>query len=250
MKRRDFISLLGSAAAAWPLTARAQQAMPTIGVLSPGSIASSARYIAAIRQGLRDLGYIEGRNIAIQYRYADGVFERLSILAKELVDLKPIMIVVGSTSGIVSASKVTQTIPLIAIGLTQDPVRLKLAESVARPGGNVTGFMLNLDPEIIGKRFQLLRDAVPVISRIGVIANPEAPGDAAELRMIPSMAARFVFQYQLLEARNKDDLEVVFATAARDGLQALYISWSPLLSVHRAQIVATAARLRLPAIYG
>jgi putative ABC transport system substrate-binding protein len=251
MRRREFIMLIGGAAAAWPLAARAQQqAMPTIGVLSPASVTIGARNIAALRQGLRNLGYIEGRNIAIEYRFADGISERLSRLATELVQLKPVVIVVGSTSGIVSASKVTQTIPLIATGLTEDPVRLKLAESIARPGGNVTGFMLTVDQEILGKRLQLLRDAAPWISRIGVMGNPDSPGDAAELGMVPAIAGQLGLQYRLLEVRTVDDLDAAFANAIHDGLQALCISWSPLLNVHRARVVATVASLRLPAIYG
>jgi putative tryptophan/tyrosine transport system substrate-binding protein len=251
MKRRDFITLLGSTAASWPLAARAQQAaMPSIGVLSPGSAAISARSIAALRQGLRNLGYVEGRNIAIEYRFAEGISERLSRFATELVALKPVLIVVGSTTGIVRASRITQTVPLIVIGATEDPVRLGLAESFARPGGNVTGFLLTLDQDILGKRFQLLRDAIPGLSRVGVMSNPDSPGDTAELRMVPSVAGHFGLQYRLLEVRTVDELEAAFATATRDDLQALYISWNPIFSVHRARVVAMAASLRLPAIYG
>ncbi len=251
MKRRQFITLLGGAAVTWPFAARAQQAaIPSIGVLSPVSAATSARNIAALRQGLRGLGYVEGRNIAIEYRFAEGISERLSKFATELVALKPAVIVVGSTSGIVSASKVTQTVPLIMIGATEDPVLLGLAESFARPGGNVTGFMLTFDQEILGKRLQLLRDAIPGISRVGVMCNPDSPGDAAELRMVPSVAGRFGLQYRLLEVRTVDKLDAAFAAATRDDLQALYVSWNPLFNVHRARVVATVASLRLPAIYG
>ena len=157
MRRREFITLLGGVAA-WPLAARAQQAaMPLIGVLSPISVAGAARNIKAFRQGLRDLGYVEGQEIAIEYRFAEGASERLTSLAAELVALNPSVIVLGSTSGIVSARKVTEAVPLIMIGTTDDPVRLGLAESFARPGRNVTGFMLVADQEIVGKRLQLLR---------------------------------------------------------------------------------------------
>jgi putative tryptophan/tyrosine transport system substrate-binding protein len=251
MRRREFFSVFAGAAAAWPLAARAQQAAtPSIGVLSPASVATSARNIAALRQGLRNLGYVEGRNIAIEYRFAEGISERLSRFATELVALKPVVIVVGSTSGIVSASKITQTVPLIMIGASEDPVLLGLVASFARPGGNVTGFMLTLDQQILGKRLQLLRDAIPGISRIGVMGNPDAPGDAAELRMVPSVAGQFGLQYRLLEVRTVDELEAAFATATRDDLQALYITWNPVFNVHRARVVAMVASLRLPAIYG
>jgi ABC-type uncharacterized transport system substrate-binding protein len=190
VKRREFITLLGGATA-WPLAARAQQlAMPLIGVLSPSSMVGAARNIKAFRQGLRDLGYVEGQNVAIEYRFAEGVLERLTSLTAELVALNSSVIIVGSTSGIVSARKVTQTVPLITIGTTDDPVRLGLAENFARPGRNVTGFLLVADQEIVGKRLQLLRDAAPGISRVGIIVNPDSPGDAAEVRILPSVAGR------------------------------------------------------------
>jgi putative tryptophan/tyrosine transport system substrate-binding protein len=250
MKRREFITLLGGAAAApWPLAARAQQqAMPLIGVLSPSSVVGAARNIKAFRQGLRDLGYVEGQNVAIEYRFAEGVLERLTSLTLELVALNSSVIVVGSTSGIVSAR--TQTVPLITIGTTDDPVRLGLAENFARPGKNVTGFLLVADQEIVGKRLQLLRDAAPGISRVGIIVNPDSPGDAAEVRILPSVAGRIGLQYRVFEVRKEAELEPTFATIARDGLQALYLSWNPLFNVHRATVTFNASKLRLPTIYG
>jgi putative tryptophan/tyrosine transport system substrate-binding protein len=251
MKRRQFITLLGGAAAAWPLAARAQQAaMPLIGVLSPVSAAVAVRNIAAFRQALRDLGYVEGRNIAIEYRFAEGVSERLTRSAAELVGLNPSVIVVGSMSGIMSASKVTRTVPLIMIGGTEHPVRLGLAESFARPGGNVTGFLLTADQEILGKRLQLLHDAAPGISRVGVMANPDSAGDAAELKMVPSVAGRVGLRYRLFEVRTEGELDAALAAVASDDLQALYVSWAPVFNFHRARVIAVASNLRLPAIYG
>jgi putative tryptophan/tyrosine transport system substrate-binding protein len=251
MKRRQFITLLGGAAAAWPLAARAQQAaMPLIGVLSPVSAAVAVRNIAAFRQALRDLGYVEGRNIAIEYRFAEGVSERLTRSAAELVGLNPSVIVVGSMSGIMSASKVTRTVPLIMIGGTEDPVRLGLVESFARPGGNVTGFLLTADQEILGKRLQLLHDAAPGISRVGVMANPDSAGDAAELKMVPSVAGRVGLRYRLFEVRTEGELDAALAAVASDDLQALYVSWAPVFNFHRARVIAVASNLRLPAIYG
>jgi putative ABC transport system substrate-binding protein len=251
MKRRAFIMLLGGAAAAWPLAVRAQQPTPPlIGVLSPTSAALGVRNIAALRQGLRELGYVEGQNITIEYRFAEGVSERLSRFAAELVALNPTVIVVGSTLGIVSASKVTQTVPLIGIGGSEDLVRLGLAESFARPGGNVTGFLLTADQAIVGKRLQLLRDAAPGISRVGVIANPDSPGDAAELKMVPSVAARIGLQYRLFDARTEAELDAALAALASADLQALCVSWSPVFNTKRARITTAASSLRLPAIYG
>jgi putative tryptophan/tyrosine transport system substrate-binding protein len=251
LRRREFITLLGGAAAALPLAARGQQAaMPLIGVLSPVSAAVAVRNIAAFRQALRDLGYVEGRNIAIEYRFAEGVSERLTRSAAELVGLNPSVIVVGSMSGIMSASKVTRTVPLIMIGGTEDPVRLGLVESFARPGGNVTGFLLTADQEILGKRLQLLHDAAPGISRVGVMANPDSAGDAAELKMVPSVAGRVGLRYRLFEVRTEGELDAALAAVASDDLQALYVSWAPVFNFHRARVIAVASNLRLPAIYG
>ena len=225
--------------------------MPVIGFLSPVSAATSARNIAALRQGLRNLGYVEGRDIAIEYRFAEGISERLSRFTAELVELKPVAIVVGSTTGIVRASKITQTVPLIVIGATDDPVLLGLAESISRPGRNVTGFMLTLGQDILGKKLQLLRDVIPGLSRVGVMGNPDSPGDAAELRMVPSLAGQIGLQYRLLEVRTVEELEAAFPTAARDELQALYFVSRPLCSMFiAARIVAMVAGLRLPAMYG
>ena len=251
LRRREFITLLGGAAAALPLAARGQQAaMPLIGVLSPVSAAVAVRNIAAFRQALRDLGYVEGRNIAIEYRFAEGVSERLTRSAAELVGLNPSVIVVGSMSGIMSASKVTRTVPLIMIGGTEDPVRLGLAESFARPGGNVTGFLLTADQDLLGKKLQLLRDAAPDIARVGIMANPDSVGDAAELKMVPSVAGRVGLRYRLFEVRTEGELDAALAAVASDDLQALYVSWAPVFNFHRARVIAVASNLRLPAIYG
>jgi putative ABC transport system substrate-binding protein len=251
VRRRDFITLFGSAAAAWPLAARAQQgAMPLIGVLSPTSAAMGVRNIAALRQGLRDLGYAEGQNIAIEYRFAGGVSDRLDRFAAELVGLKAAIVVVGSTLGIVSASKVTQAVPLIAIGGSEDPVRLGLAKSFARPGGNITGFLLTADHAIVGKRLQLLRDAAPGISRVGIVANPDSPGDAAELTIVPSVAAGIGLHCRIFEARTEAELKAALTALASADLQALCVSWSPLFNTNRARIIAAASSLGLPAIYG
>jgi putative tryptophan/tyrosine transport system substrate-binding protein len=250
MKRREFITLLG-ATTAWPAAVHAQPAaMPVVGVLSPLSAAAAVRNIAGLRQGLRELGYVEGKNIAIEYRFADGVTDRLAKFAAELVALKPALVVVGSTNGILAARTVTDTVPLIMIGTAEDPVALGLAESFSRPGRNVTGFLLIPDAAILGKKLSLLRDAVPGISRVGMIFNPELAGDLAELKMLPAIAGQIGLQYRVIEVRRQDQLDDAFAALMRDHLHALYISWSPLFSAHRAEVTALAARSRLPAIYG
>jgi putative ABC transport system substrate-binding protein len=182
MKRREFITLLGGTAAAWPLAAWAQSG-PLIGVLSPVSVATAARNIAALRAGLRDLGYAEGRNIAIEFRFAGGVTGRLADLAAELIALKPEIIVAGSLVSILAVHNASWTIPIVMSATSEDPVTSGLAVSLARPGGNVTGFWVEGDETLIGKRIELLKDAVPGTSRIGVIVNPDDATDAGPPRI-------------------------------------------------------------------
>jgi putative ABC transport system substrate-binding protein len=249
MRRREFITLLGGATA-WPLAARAQQpAMPVIGVLSPLSAVGAVRNISSLRQGLRELGYVEGTNVAIEYRFAEGVTERFAKLTAELLAFKPAVIVVGSSTGILAARSITDVVPLISIGSSEDLVVRRLAESFARPGGNVTGFLLTADAAILGKKLGLLRDAVPGISRVGAILT-DSPSDVAELKMLPVVADQLGLQYRVFEVRTQDQLEGAFAAAARDDLQALYVSWGPVLNASRAQVIALVAKLRFPAIYG
>src|SRR5947209_13138021 len=249
MQRREFITLLGGAAT-WPFAARAQQQpVPVMGVLSPLSAAAAVRNIASLRQGLRELGYVEGRNILIEYRFADGMTERFPNLVAELVQAKPSLVVVGSEAAVLAARSVTAALPLVMIGVSDDPVRLGLVESFARPGGDVTGFLLTADAAILGKKIGLLRDAVPFISRLGVILT-DAPSDTAELQMLPAIASQLGLQYRAFEVRAQDQIEGVFTSIARDNIQALYVSWAPVLNARRAQVTALVAKSRLPAIYG
>jgi putative tryptophan/tyrosine transport system substrate-binding protein len=229
VERREFMTLLGGAAASWPLAVHAQQsAMPVIGVLSPLSAAGAARNIAALRRGLRDLGYVEGRNIAIEYRFARGMSEDFAKLAAELA-LRPAVIVVGSVPATLVARKVTSTLPF-AMGIAEDPVGLGLAESFAHPGGNVTGFVLSADSGILGKKLELLRDAMPGVARVGIVLDPGVTSDAADLKVMPTMADRLGLQYRLFEVREPADLDRVFAAMASDDLQALCVSGSPIFT--------------------
>jgi ABC-type uncharacterized transport system substrate-binding protein len=250
MRRREFITLLGSAAAAWPLTARAQQpTMPLVGVMSPLSIATAARNIAALRNRLRELGYTEGHNINIEYRFGDGLAERFPVLVADLVALKSAVIVVGSTAGILAARKVTRTTPLIWFGSVDDPVALGLVESFARPGGNVTGFLLSNDASMVGKRLELLRDAVHGFSRVGAVLDPEYAAADGTLKALPSAARGLGLEARVYEVRSGAELEAAFAAAARDGMQALYVPEAPLFLTRRSEIATAAASVRLPAIY-
>jgi len=252
VKRRDFITLLGGAAAAWPVAARTQQLSPDrpiVGVLAPQAQAASARNIEAFRKGLRDLGYVEGRNITLEIRYGDGLPERLPQLAAELVALKPAVIRAGSTAGLVAVHNATQTIPLVGATL-EDPIALGLVKSISRPGTNVTGTWLAGDDALVSKRLGLLKDVVPGVSRVAAIVNPGDSSDTPLLRLLPTTAHAVGLELLVIEARAASELPVAFANVARDGIQALFISSSPLFTSHRREIVATAARVRLPAIYG
>jgi putative tryptophan/tyrosine transport system substrate-binding protein len=248
--RREFITLLGGAATAWPLAARAQQpAMPVIGVMSPLSVATAARNLAGLRTGLRDLGYIEGRNIKIASRFADGMAERFPALVVDLVALKPAAILVGSTSAILAARKVTRTIPLIWFGSVDDPVALGLVESFARPGGNVTGFLLSSDARMVTKRLELLLDAAPGFSRVGVLLAPDYATADGTMKSITPAARGLGIDVRVYEVRSEAELEAAFAAAMRDGVQALYVSEAPHLLTRRAEIAAQVASVRLPAMY-
>ena len=253
MRRREFTILLGSAAAsvAWPLPISAQQApgRPLIGVLSPLSPAAATRNIEALRAGLRDLGYVEGRNVTLALRFAEGVPARLAELAAELVALKPDVILAGSAAGILAARNATRTIPLIFL-VAEDPIAMGLVSSIARPGGNITGIWIFGDDSLVGKRLEFLKHVVPGLARIGALINPGDPADAIYLKLLPAAARALGMDFVVFEARTSAELEVVFAAAARAGMQALFVSNSPLFNSNRAQVTAMAARVRLPAIYG
>src|SRR2546430_3367680 len=249
MRRREFLGVLG-AAAAWPLAAWAQRtAMPVIGVLSPLSAEMAARNIEALRQGLRDLGYVEGRNVGFEFRYAEGNLERLPALAAELAALQPAVIVAGSAPGALAARNATRTI-LIVIVSVQDPMALGLAVSMARPGGNVTGFWAEGDDSLIGKRLELLKDAVPGTSRLGVFVDPSDASDISTVKALPAAARALSLELRVIEVRSADEFEAAFAIAAREGVQGLYVSQNPFFFARRAQIAAMALRARLPAVDG
>jgi putative tryptophan/tyrosine transport system substrate-binding protein len=251
MKRREVIALLGGAIAAWPLAARAQQPQgrPLIGILSPLSASMATRNMDALRQGLRELGYVEGRNIGFEFRHADGDLGRLPALAAELAALQPAVIVAGSSPGALAAREATRTIPIVMASV-QDPMALGLAASMARPGGNVTGFWSEGDESLIGKRLELLKDAVPGTARIGVFVDPGDASDVSTLRALPLAARALGLDLRVIEVRSAAEFEAAFATAAREGAHALYVSQNPFFFAQRAEIAAMALRARLPAVDG
>jgi putative ABC transport system substrate-binding protein len=251
MKRREFIALLGGAAAAWPLGARAQQqpVRPLIGILSPLSAASAARNIAAFRSGLRDLGYLEGRNATLEIRYGDGAPERMAPLAQELVAIKPDVLIAGGASGALAVHlAATRTIPIVVI-TPEDPVALGLAHSITRPGSNITGTWFD-HGALVGKRLEFLKLAVPGLARVGVVVNPDDPNDAHTIPRLPAATRALGVTGEQFEVRDVTKFDAVAAAIGRAGVEALLVGDGPTLLSARADIIVIVARLRLPAMYG
>jgi putative tryptophan/tyrosine transport system substrate-binding protein len=249
--RRELIAALGSAAVAWPLAARAQQqpVRPLIGILSPLSAASAARNIAGFRSGLRDLGYLEGRNATLEIRYGDGAPERMAPLAQELVALKPhVLVIGGARSGALAAQAATRTIPSVII-TTDDPVASGVAHSIARPGGNITGTWFDYDA-VVSKRLEFLKLAVPALGRVGVIVYPSDAIDALTIPRLSAATRALGMTVEQFEVRDVTKFDAVAAAIGGAGVEALLVGDGPTLNSARADIIAIVARLRLPAMYG
>lgn len=248
MKRRKFIKLV-CAAAAWPLSVAAQQSSERriIGVLLPISSTAAARNLEALRAGLRGLGYTEDRNITLEARYADGAIERLPGLAAELVALKPSVIVAGSPPAVLAVRNITRTIPIV-MNSSPDPVAIGLASSIARPGGNVTGFWWG-DKTLVGKRFGLLKELLPDTVRVAFLVHPDDPTDAEEIKEAPIASNALGLNVRIFEARTASEAEAAFATIVRENMQAICFGTSPLFVSNRTVLVELAARARLPAVY-
>ena len=190
MRRREFIRAFGGAAAVWPLMAFGQEALqpPLVAVLSPLSSDAAALNIQALREGFRDHGYIEGKNFVLELRYGNGMPELMAREAAELVSLKPAVILTGSEAGILAVHNATSTIPIVMTGVIRDPVALGLVKSIRRPGGNITGTWIYGDGALFGKRLELLKDAVPGATHIGVLVNLGDPTDDIALKLLPPAA--------------------------------------------------------------
>jgi putative tryptophan/tyrosine transport system substrate-binding protein len=229
--------------------AEAQQTkkVPRIGFLTGASAPSVAARLDAFRQGLRELGYVEGKNIVIEYRYAEGKSDRLSALAAELVRLKVDIIATGGPASTRSAKQVTVTIPIVMAN-DDDPIGSGFAVSLARPGGNITG-LSTLSSEISGKQLELLKEAVPRLSRVGVLGDVIRPGIAQALREINVAADAFGVQLQYLEVRGFKDIENAFRDASKERADAILVLGSPVLNSQRKQVADLAVKSRLPAIY-
>lgn len=255
MKRRQLITLLAGVAAAVPFGVRAQQPskMPRIGILSlgRGDVSDASRaMLDAFMAGLRDLGYVEGQNIVVDRKYADGDVKRLDEIAQELVQNRVDAIVAQATPTARAARRATSTIPIVGLGLA-DAVEDELASSLARPGGNVTGTSF-LGPELVSKRLQLLKEIVPKLSRVVVLWHPKAYGDrtmASMLKEIENAAQSLGASLRLVPASSPGDLDGAFAAMAAEAADGLIVFPSPMLYSQYSRIVAFAASSRLPAIY-
>jgi putative ABC transport system substrate-binding protein len=249
MRRRNFVKLVGGWVAAWPLGARAQQsAVPVVGFMSGRSSEDSGHLTSAFRQGLAEAGFIEGQTITIEYRWANGAYEKLPALAADLVDHRVAVLVgVGGDVSAAAAAKATKTIPVV-FGMGGDPVKAGLVASFSRPGGNVTGFTLWTN-EMESKRLGLLRDLLPGVSLVGVLVNPRFPPTEQELLELEP-AAKAVNQ-KLFVARANDDaeLDAALASFAEQRVGALLVTAAPFFDTRLHHIVGFAAQNRLPAIY-
>jgi putative ABC transport system substrate-binding protein len=249
MKRREFITLLGGAAAAWPLAARAQQpAMPVIGFMSARSPEDSVHVVEAFRRGLKEGGFVEGENAAIEFRWARGDYSRLPMLAADLVSRQVAVIVAagGEPSGL-AAKAATATIPIV-FGIGGDPVALGLVESFSRPGSNATGVTL-LTNLMEPKRLGLLRELAPGVPLIGVLLNPKFAPASRQLRQVEEAARSIDQRIVVANAGTDEELETAFAALTSERIGALLVTADPYFDTRREQIVTFAARQRLPAIY-
>jgi putative ABC transport system substrate-binding protein len=248
LKRREFITLLGGATW-WPLAARAQQpALPVVGFLDGGSADASADRVRAFRKGLNETGYVEGQNVAIEYRWAEGQYERLPALAADLVKRQVAVIVTPSATPTAPAKAATATIPIV-FGVGQDPVKLGLVASLARPGGNATGINF-FGQEVVAKRLRLLHDLLPKAVRVAVLVNPATASNTETTSPEVQEAAPIIgLQIQMLNASTSREIDAAFATLARERPDALFVAPDPLFVSRRVQLVTLTAVNKIPASY-
>ena len=247
MKRREFITLLGGAVA-WPLAARAQQAaILVVGFLGAGAREPLREQIAAFQEGLKESGYIEGHNVAVEYRFAEGQFDRFPVLAAELVRRQVAVLFVASDGGALAAKQATRTIPIVFTA-GDDPVASGLVPSLNRPGGNLTG-VYQFAAGLEAKRLGLLHEMVPKATTIAVLVNPNYSGFENQLREVQEAAASLGVQLVIVRANVESDFDAAFSTLVQQRATALLVCASPFFNIRRQQLVVLAARHTLPAIY-
>jgi ABC-type uncharacterized transport system substrate-binding protein len=248
VNRRDFITLLGSAAAAWPLAARAQQRLPVIGFLDPTSPDAEVERLRAFRQGLKDAGFVEGENVEIVYRFAENQSDRLPALAAELVR-RQVAVIVTRSMGAYAAKAATSKIPIVFM-LSEDPVRLGIVASLARPDGNLTGVNF-LSTELTAKRLELLRELVPGATRVAVLVNPaNAMRAAVTVRDLQTAGGAMGLEIQVLNASSSQEINAAFATFVRERPDAVFVGTDAFFTSRRAQLLVNlASRHAVPATY-
>jgi len=250
MKRREFITLLGGATAAWPLAARAQQsAMPVVGILAIASPDAIALRLRAFREGLRAAGYVEGQNVSIAYRWAEPQTDRLPELAAQLVrDQVAVLVAAGGTASALAAKAATASIPIV-FGIAADPVDLRLVASLNRPGGNITG-VTSLNMEVAPKRLELLHELLPSITNMALLVNPAVPAIAEHASRTSQAAAQALgLQLHVVHASSEHDFDAVFESLIHLHVGALVIAPDNLLTAHSQQLAALTVRHALPAVY-
>jgi putative ABC transport system substrate-binding protein len=248
LKRREFITLVGGAAVAWPLAAAAQQGakVPRVGFLGNSDAALEANLIGPFRDGLRALGYEQGRNIAIEYRWAEGNYDRFPALVAELLASNVDVLVTAGTPAALAIKKATTSVPVVMIAVG-DPVGTGLVPSLARPGGNLTG-LSSIAPDLEGKRLELLREVVPRLSRVGMFVNSLNPFHTGSVQQARTAAQALGIQLQLLDVRAAEDLDAAFAAILKERPEALFILADRVFLHNRARMMDFAARQRLPNI--
>jgi putative tryptophan/tyrosine transport system substrate-binding protein len=246
MRRRELITLLGGAAVAWPLAARAQQALPVIGVINSGTSAANAKNVAALRQALKEAGLVDRENVVIEFRWAENQFDRLPGLVSDLIGM-PVAVIVGNTLSALRAKAATTRIPIV-FTTGSDPVRDGLVTSLSRPGGNVTGVVF-ISGVLGSKRLDLLRQFVPKAATIGVFVHPNTPETEAERRDVIAAAEAIGQQLVVLDVSSDNELETAFTVLVARGVGALYVGTGTFLFNILDRIVALAARHAIPAIY-
>ena len=246
MRRREFVSLFG-AAAAWPIAARGQQpTMSVIGFIDPTSPDTAPHRLAGFRQGLKETGYVEGENLAIVYRFAENQVERLPEQAADLVR-RQVAVIVTFANGSLAAKAATTNIPIVFIS-GEDPVKLGLVASLARPGGNLTGINL-LSAELVAKRLELVRELVPGATRVSVLVNPTGPSSETTLRDALSAARAIGLEIQVLNASTSREISAAFTTLVRERPNVLFVDIDPFFTTRRMQLVHLASHHRTPATY-